>query len=327
MLYRVLPGTDLNVSRAALGTMPFGSQTDEATSLRMIDQAIDAGVTFIDTANVYSGGRSEEIVGKAIRGRRDELVLATKVRNAMGEGPDDVGLSRTAIGRALDESLRRLGVDHVDLYYLHQPDYDVAIEETLEALDEAVRAGKVRYPASSNYAAWQVVEMLAIADRKGYRRAAVNQSMYNLLARGLDPEFLPMAKRMDVATVVYNPLAGGLLTGKQSREAPIAGSRFDGATHRLGDQYLSRYWYDSLFDAVEELRALAARCDRSLVALALGWILHHTPIDCIILGASRPEQLTENLAALDTGPLPDEVVAACDALWQSLRGVTPPYNR
>jgi aryl-alcohol dehydrogenase-like predicted oxidoreductase len=325
--YRDLEGTDLTVSRAALGTMPFGSQTDEETSLRMIEQAIEGGVNFIDTANVYSAGRSEEIVGKAIRSRRDEIVLATKVRNPMGEDPELTGLSRKAIRRALDDSLRRLGVSHVDLYYLHQPDYEVAIEESLEAMDEAVRAGKVRYPASSNYAAWQVVEMFSIAGREGYLPARLTQPMYNLLARSLEAEYLPMAERMGVSTIVYNPLAGGLLTGKQSRETPLPGSRFDRSTHRLGDQYLDRYWYEAIFDAVEELRSLAERCGRSLIALALGWLLHHTPADCVILGASRPEQLAENLAALDAGKLPADALEACDAVWRSLHGVTPAYNR
>lgn len=323
----MLAQTELSVSRACLGTMPFGSQTDDETSLRMIDQALDAGIDFIDTANVYSAGRSEELVGKALRGRRDRVVLATKVRSRMGDGPDEGGLSPVAIRRALDDSLRRLETDYVDVYYLHAPDYDVPIEESLGAVDEAVRAGKVRYPASSNYSAWQVCELQWIAERKGFRPATVTQPMYNLLARGIEQEYLPMAVRLGVSTVVYNPLAGGLLTGKHTPDAPLPGSRFDRGGHRLGQTYVDRYWHAADFDAVAALSSIADEAGRSLVELALAWLLHHTPVDCVILGASKPEQLDENLRALESGPLPADVVDRCDAVWRALRGVVPQYNR
>jgi aryl-alcohol dehydrogenase-like predicted oxidoreductase len=324
---RPLAHTDLVVSRLCLGTMPFGSQTDDATSLRMIDAALEAGVTFVDTANVYSAGRSEELVGKALRGRRDRVVLATKVANRMGDGPDEAGLSRAAIRRGLDDSLRRLDTDYVDVYYLHHPDYDVPTEETLEALDEAVRQGKVRYPATSNYAAWQVVEMLAIAEREGYAPARITQPLYNLIARGLEQEYMPMAARLGVSTIVYNPLAGGLLTGKQRRGEPLDGTRFDRERHRLGATYLDRYWHDETFDAVDALGAIAREAGLSLVELAFAWLLHHTSVDCVILGASRPDQLEQNLAAAENGPLPPDVVAECDRVWHRLRGVAPQYNR
>jgi aryl-alcohol dehydrogenase-like predicted oxidoreductase len=307
--------------------MPFGTQTDEATALRMIETAIDAGVDFIDTANVYGAGRAESIVGKALRGRRDQVVVATKVHDKMGEGPDEQGLSRAAIHRALDDSLKRLGMDYVDVYYLHAPDYGVPIEESLEAMDEAVRAGKVRYPATSNFSSWQVCETLWVSERNGYRPPTITQPMYNLLARGLEQEYLPMAERFGVSTVVYNPLAGGLLTGKQRRDAPVAGSRFDQDTNRLGSQYRKRYWSDAGFDAVELLSGVARDCGRSLGSLSLGWLLHHTPVDCIILGASRPEQLEENLRALEAGPLPAVALEACDRAWRELRGAGPAYNR
>jgi aryl-alcohol dehydrogenase-like predicted oxidoreductase len=189
-------------------------------------------------------------------------------------------------------------------------------------MDRLVRAGKVRYPASSNYAAWQVTRMLCIAERQGYRPARVTQPMYNLLARGIEQEYLPMAKELGVATVVYNPLAGGLLTGKQSAQAPIHGSRFDN-----NEMYLNRYWHAEYFEAVERLRTVAREEGRSLVSLALGWLLHHTQSDCVILGASRMEQLEENLKAAKEAPLSPEALAGCDAVWASLRGVTPRYNR
>jgi aryl-alcohol dehydrogenase-like predicted oxidoreductase len=288
-----------------------------------VDRAIDGGVNFFDTANVYNKGLSETIVGKVLlKGRRDKIILASKVRGKMGDRPDESGLSRAAILKGIDDSLRRLGTDYLDLYYLHQPDSDVPIEESLAAMDEVVRAGKVRYPACSNYAAWQVTDMLHLAREHAYKPAVVTQPMYNLLARGLEPEYVPMAKRFGVSMVVYNPLAGGLLTGKQKREEPLPGTRFD-----KNQMYLSRYWYDAYFDAVQELVVVARDSGRSMVSLALNWLLHHTATDCIILGASRLEQLDENLKAMEAGPLTAETVAACDGIWSRLRGVTPQYNR
>jgi aryl-alcohol dehydrogenase-like predicted oxidoreductase len=317
-----LEHTALEVSRLAFGTMTFGGQADEATATALVERSLEAGINFFDTANIYNQGRAEELLGRALGARRKDVVLASKVRGRMGEAPDESGLSRAAIRRAVEDSLRRLGTDYLDLYYLHQPDYAVPIEETLGAMDELVREGKVRYPASSNYAAWQVVEMLHIAGTHGYQPAVVTQPMYNLLARGIEQEYLPMAKHYGVSTIVYNPLAGGLLTGKQNRTSPLAGTRFD--NNRM---YLDRYWYDALFDAVEELRAVARRAGRSMISLSFNWLLHHTAADGVILGASRLEQLEENLQAIGQGALSGDTVEACDAVWERLRGVTPQYNR
>jgi len=319
---RTLKNTDLTVSRACFGTMTFGSQVDEATAGRIIDLCMDRGVNFFDTANVYNKGLSETIVGKALKGRRQKIILASKVRGKMGEGTDESGLSKRAMLRAIDESLQRLQTDYLDLYYLHLPDYAVPIEESLEAMEQLVRQGKVRYPASSNYSGWQVCRMLWLAEKSSYKPAWITQPMYNLLARGIEQEYLPMTREFGVSTVVYNPLAGGMLTGKQKRGAPIAGTRFDN-----NQMYLSRYWYDAYFDAVEEILAIARGAGRSPVSFALNWLLHHTTIDCVILGASRIEQLEENLKAMEDGALPAESVAACDAVWAKLRGVTPQYNR
>jgi 1-deoxyxylulose-5-phosphate synthase len=317
-----LKHTDLTVSRVCFGTMTFGGQADAAESARMIDTCLDSGVNFIDTANVYTDGASERILGGILKGRRDRVILASKVRGKTGDAPDQVGLSRPAMLRAIDESLQRLQTDHLDLYYLHQPDYATPIEETLATMDEIVKSGKVRYPAVSNYAAWQVVQMLCIADKKHYQPAYLSQPMYNLIARGLDQEYLPMCKEMGMSTIVYNPLAGGLLTGKQKRDAPITGSRFDN-----NKMYLDRYWHDQDFQAVERIREIAQAAGRSMVSLALNWILHHTPVDCVILGASRDAQLRENLKTLDDGPLSSDTIAACDEVWKHLRGITPQYNR
>jgi aryl-alcohol dehydrogenase-like predicted oxidoreductase len=204
--------------------MTFGKQSDQALSTRMVDRLMEHGINFFDTANMYSTGVAETILGNALKGRRDQVVLASKVKFKMGDGPDEEGLSRSAILKAIDLSLSRLKTDYLDLYYLHAPDWNTPIEETLEAVDRLVRAGKVRYPAVSNYAAWQVVEMHWISQRKGYQAPHVSQVMYNLLARGIEQEYQAMCKRLEVATVVYNPLAGGLLTGKHHHERPIPGS-------------------------------------------------------------------------------------------------------
>jgi aryl-alcohol dehydrogenase-like predicted oxidoreductase len=320
---RTLPHTDLKVSRVCFGTMTFGPQTDEPAARRIVDACLDRGVNFFDTANMYSLGVAETITGNVLKGRRDKVVLASKVRMKMGDGPADQGLSRAAIDKAIEHTLRRLQTDYLDLYYLHAPDYAAPIEETLETMDRLVRAGKVRYPACSNYAGWQVVEMLWISERQGYKAPYVSQPMYNLLARGIEQEYLPMCKRFGVSTVVYNPLAGGMLTGKQQRERPLPGTRFD--NNKL---YLDRYWHPAYFDAVDELGRVAEKAGRSLVDLSLNWLLHHTAADCVILGASKMEHLEQNLAAVDGGgPLPEDMLAACDQVWENLRGITPKYNR
>jgi aryl-alcohol dehydrogenase-like predicted oxidoreductase len=319
---RTLQHTDLTVSRACFGTMTFGSQVDQAGAERIVNRCLDAGINFFDTANVYNKGASEVLLGNLLKGRRNRVVLASKVRGKMGEARDESGLSRAAILKAIDESLRRLQTDYLDLYYLHMPDYGVPIEESLETLDALVRAGKVRYPASSNYAAWQITQMLCIARQRGYKPAAITQPMYNLVARGIEQEYVPMCREFGVSTVVYNPLAGGLLTGKQKQDAPLPGTRFD-----KNQLYLDRYWHAAYFAAVDELRRIAAAAGRSMISLALNWLLHHTAADCIILGASSIEQLGQNIEAMNEGPLTAGTVAACDQVWTNLRGVTPRYNR
>jgi aryl-alcohol dehydrogenase-like predicted oxidoreductase len=234
-------------------------------------------------------------------------------------------LSRAAILHAIDRSLERLRTDYLDIYYLHQPDYSVPIEETLETMDSLVRAGKVRHLATSNYAAWQICRIHAICEKNGWAAPYVSQPMYNLVARGIEGEYLPMCAELGVSTVVYNPLAGGLLTGKHKRDGSVAGTRFD--LPQLGRMYLDRYWHPMQFEAVEKLRAAAMASGRTLVSLALNWLLHHTATDCVILGASRIEQLRENLATLADGPLPADLLAECDRVWEQLRGVSPKYNR
>jgi aryl-alcohol dehydrogenase-like predicted oxidoreductase len=322
MQQRNLGQTALTVSPITLGTMTFGAQTDEATARSMIDLCLDRGVNFIDTANVYNAGKTEEILGRILAGRRDRFVLASKVGIKNDQLPDEAGLSRAAIVKGIENSLRRLKTDYVDLYYLHQPDYTVPLEESLAAMDELVRAGKVRFVGVSNYAAWQVCRILWLAETNDWQPVQVVQPMYNLLARGIEQELLPMCRDFRLAVVPYNPLAGGLLTGKHTAAAPLSGTRFD-----LLPFYRDRYWHQANFEAVRELSKIAAGAGRSLVRLALGWLLQQGAVTSIIVGASRLEQLRENLAALDDGPLSAETLTACDEVWRALRGVTPTYNR
>jgi aryl-alcohol dehydrogenase-like predicted oxidoreductase len=320
---RKLGQTSFHVSRIALGTMTFGKQVDEATASSMIDVCLDHGVNFIDTANVYNAGASESILGQILGGRREKVTLATKVGIRVGDQPSDVGLSKEAIQRQIEESLRRLRTDCVDLYYLHQPDATTALEETLDAMDRLVRAGKIRTVGASNYSAWQVCRMRWIADKNNQLPVSVAQPMYNLLARNIEPEFLPMCRTLGVATVVYNPLAGGLLTGKyRANQDPASGTRFDGNA-----VYRDRYWRPENFEAVRRLQRVAASEDRSLISVALNWLLHHSAIDCVILGASSLEQLKVNVAAAEEGPLSESLVSACQDVWPLVRPISPIYHR
>jgi aryl-alcohol dehydrogenase-like predicted oxidoreductase len=317
---RPLGKTGLTVPRVCFGTMTFGSQVDQTAASGIVDSLLDRGLNFLDTANVYNQGESERIVGKCIAGRRDKVILASKVRGKMNEGYE--GLSRNAIVRAVEDSLNRLATDYLDLYYLHQPDYAVPLDESLEAVESLVKSGKVRFPALSNYSSWQVTEAQWIAAARGFVPATVTQPMYNLIARGIEQEFLPMCRYFEIFTCIYNPLAGGLLTGKQQSAAPVPGSRFD--SNRM---YLDRYWHPAYFEAVEALAAAATAHGRSLVSVALCWLYYHSAADCLILGASRQEQLEQNLAALGEGPLPESLISTCDTVWSRLRGITPKYNR
>ena len=305
-----------------MGTMTFGSQTDTDAAAAMVDLCFERGVDFFDTANVYNQGRSEEILGEVLGDRRPEIVLASKVCNPMGDPVEYRGLSRDAIRRGIDDSLRRLGTDYLDIYYLHLPDYDAPIEESLATLEELRVEGLIRYPATSNYSAWQMAEMFSICEREGWAKPWIAQPMYNLAARGIEQEYLAFTARYGISNVVYNPLAGGLLTGKQPSGAPLPGTRFDG--NRM---YLDRFWHDEYFHAVAEVETIARDAGLTPVRLALGWLRAREDADCIILGASRIEHLEENLAAFDAPPPGDDVLAACDGVWARLRGPTPAYNR
>ncbi len=325
MQYATPPGTDLAVPRLVLGTMTFGAQVDRDTAAAMVARCRDAGVTMFDTANSYNAGASEEILGEVVAPFRDEVLLSSKVFNRTGDGPDDAGLRPAAVRKALDATLRRLGTDHLDLYYLHAPDWRTPIEETLEAMAGAVAAGKVRWVGMSNYAAWQIAEARCLAQAHGWPPVSVSQPLYNLLARRVEDEYASFSARAGLHDIVYNPLAGGLLSGKHRRDAaPAPGTRF---AAELGPMYRDRYWNEAQFAAVEALGRVAAEAGLTLVQLAFRWLLGRPLTGSVLVGASRLEQLEANLAAADGPPLGDDVLRACDDVWMTLRGAAPAYNR
>ena len=323
MKYHILTGTGAEVSRLCMGTMTFGAQANEADSVQMVQQALDAGINFFDTANVYSKGASEIILGKALKGHRDGVVVATKLRNPMGERPrKDYGLSRWNIIHAVEASLKRLGMECVDILYFHQPDYATPLEESLSAADQLVRAGKVMYLGTSNHAAWQICKALWVSDRDRLVKPRVTQVVYSLLARGIEQELLPFCRDQGIGVTVYNPLAAGLLTGKHNRDVgPAQGSRL-----QLNPSYRQRYWQDANLDAVAELEEIAGLAGIKTVALAYRWLAAQKTVDSIVVGASRPEQLQENLSLWE-GDLGADTLEACDRVWAKLSGPSYPYNR
>jgi aryl-alcohol dehydrogenase-like predicted oxidoreductase len=318
-----LAATDLRVGPVMLGTMTFGAQTDAASATAMVERSRTAGVTLFDTSNNYTTGASEHILGGIVAPFRDEIQLATKVGGPLQDTPDELqGLRAPAIIRGVEDSLRRLQTDRIDLYYFHRPDHATPIEESLEAAVRLVDAGKVRYLATSNFAAWQVVEMLGLSHQHGWPSLQVAQQQYNLLSRRLDAEYAAAAERLSLSTIAYNPLAGGLLTGKHRFDAPPEPQgRFGKRTYR------DRYWSRPMFDAVAALEEIARDAGMSLLDLSFRWLLSRPMITGLVLGASTLEQLDANLAAID-GPAPDpETVERCDAVWEVLRGPAPDYNR
>lgn len=305
--------------------MTFGYQCDEATSFAILDRAVAGGIGMLDTADVYplggtyeTVGRTEEIIGRWMRERRnrDRLLVATKCAGAMGPGPNDVGLSRHHIIRACEESLRRLGTDVIDLYQVHAFDPRTPIEETMRALDDLVRAGKVRYIGCSNFTAWRLGQALAASARLGIARFDSLQPRYNLLYREVETEALPLCRAEGVGVIVYNPLAGGFLSGKYRKgDEPQEGTRFLLGT--AGRRYQQRYWQDAQFDAVDALRAVAEARGIALASMAIGWAINQPGVTAAIVGASRPEQLDAAFEATQLD-FDDSLRRACDAPWWSL---------
>ena len=323
MKYQTLTGTGATVSKICLGTMTFGGQVDEAESIRMVHRALDAGVNFVDTADAYTGGNSEIITGKALKGKRNGVVLASKVRNQVGQYElKDGGLSRWHIINGVEASLKRLGTDCLDIYYLHLPDYNTPLEESLAAFDLLVRQGKVIYVGMSNYAAWQTCQARWICDRRNFSPPVVTQHVYNLVTRGIEQELIPFCREVGMGLVVYNPLAAGLLTGKHSREkGPIDGTRL-----QTSKNYYGRYWSDSNLDALEELMEIAKQAGKTPVELAFQWLVAQDVVDSILIGFTRMEHLEQNLSAWE-GELDNDTLEACDQVWGKVKGDSFQYNR
>jgi aryl-alcohol dehydrogenase-like predicted oxidoreductase len=316
MEYRQLGRSGLRVSTLTLGTMTFGGRggfravgaTDVVAARRQVDLCLDAGVNLIDTADVYSGGLAEEITGEVITGRRDSLLVSTKVRMSMGGGPNDAGLSRQHIVAGCEASLRRLGTDHIDIYHVHEWDGQTRLEETLSALNSLVDAGKVRYLAASNYAGWQLMKALAVADAHGYERFAAQQIYYSLESRDAELELVPLSVDQGLGILIWSPLAGGLVSGKYRRNAsPSEGTRqLSGTWHEppVRDQ-------EKLYDTVDVLVDIAAAHSvsghrASPAQVALAWLLGRPAVTSLIIGARTDEQLSDNLGAADLALTADE---------------------
>jgi aryl-alcohol dehydrogenase-like predicted oxidoreductase len=279
--------------------MMFGGRTTPGDSYAIIDRALDAGINFLDTANVYSIGRSEEATGEALKrnGRRSQVVLATKVHGKMGEGVNDLGNSRRHIIEQCEASLRRLQTDWIDLYQIHRPDPNIPIDETLRALDDLVRSGKVRYLGTSTYAAWQLVESLWVSERLHLNRFTCEQPPYNLLDRRIERELLPMAQTYGFGIIPWSPLAGGLLTGTYDRnEPPPADTRFGAMASNPVQQ---RRWSERVFDVIDGLEPIAKDKGISLSQLSLAWCAQQPGVTSPIIGPRTMEQLEDNLAAAE----------------------------
>src|ERR1700677_2178396 len=316
--------TGLQVSRLCLGTMTFGLQSDESTAVAILDRAAEGGIDFLDSSDAYplggdlsTRGITEEILGRWLRGKRDRFIVATKCFAPTGPAPFDGGNSRKHIMAAVDASLRRLQTDYIDLYQLHGYDRATPIDETLGALDDLVHAGKVRYTGCSNFLTYQLVRAVGRTETLGLTRLDSVQPRYNLLFRQIEREMLPFCHEDGVGVIPYNPIAGGLLSGKHSRTAP----RPEGTRFTLGNaaqNYQDRYWHDREFDTVDALRKLAGQAGVSLVTLSVAWVLANQAITAPIIGASRPEQLDASLAAAQF-TLDNDLKAQLDDLTHEYR--------
>lgn len=311
MDYRTLGSSGCVVSTYCLGTMTFGAETDEDGSREQLDHFVEAGGTLVDTANVYAGGRSEEIVGRWLADRpadvRDRVVLATKARFPVGSDGNDAGLSRRHLTRALDDSLRRMGVDSVDLYQTHAWDPITPIEETMRFFDDAVTAGKIRYVGLSNFTGWQVQKAVDVAAFRGWSRPVTLQPQYNLLAREIEWEIVPACLEEGLGLLPWSPLGGGWLTGKYTRDtAPSGATRLGENPQRGVEAYDRRVGHDRTWVVVQALQTVAEERGATMAEVALAWLHDRPAVTSVILGARTTEQLEANLAAARLHLSPDE---------------------
>jgi aryl-alcohol dehydrogenase (NADP+) len=316
--------TGLQVSRLCLGTMTFGLQCDEETAVAILDRAAEGGIDFLDTSDAYplggdlsTRGVTEEILGRWLQGKRDRFIVATKCFAPTGPAPFDAGNSRKHILAAVDASLRRLQTDYIDLYQLHGYDQATPVDETLGALDDLVHQGKVRYTGCSNFLTYQLVRAIGRSETLRLARFDSVQPRYNLLFRQIEREMLPFCREEGVGVIPYNPIAGGLLSGKHSRTAPPPeGTRF--TLGNAAGNYQDRYWHDREFDTVDALRELAGQAGVNLVTLSVAWVLANEAVTAPIIGASRPGQLDSSLAAAEL-VLDDDLKARLDDLTHEYR--------
>lgn len=313
------------VARIALGTMTFGDTVDADHAAAIVETALDLGVNVFDTANGYAAGRSEIILGQLLAGRRDDVQIATKVGIYPGDAAGHALLSREGITRSLEASLARLRTDHVDVLYLHQPDRSVPLTDTIAAVGQLIARGLICGFGVSNYAAWQIADILTICDHLGVSRPVVAQQLYNLIARRVEDEYLEFARAHDLPTMVYNPLAGGLLTHRHTTATLPATGRYGSSA--LAPLYRDRYWNAATRDAVTAIAELAADHAMSPAELAIRWCLSKPGVASVLLGVSQPEHVHVNVRAVQAGPLPADVVDACDTLTTPLHGTMPSYNR
>lgn len=298
MKYRQLGKSGLRVSELCLGTMTFGTSTEEKEALRIVDHFIDVGGNFIDTANIYGSGKSEIIIGKILKKCRDKIVLATKVRAAMGPGPNDYGLSRKHIFHQIENSLRRLQSDYIDLYQIHVWDYSTPIEETLGVLNDLVHQGKVRYLGISNFAAWQIMKATSIIEKYSFEKIVSLQAQYNLLIRDIEREIVPACIDVGIGIIPWSPLAGGFLTGKYKKEGKIPNNaRF--ASRAWKDVYKERYEHPEKFKVVEIVQTIAHFHNVTASEVALKWLLKQPGIVSVDFGARKYDHLKNNLHAID----------------------------
>ena len=322
MEYVNLPCTSVKVSRMCLGTMMFGGQTNEADSLAIVDYAYDQGINFFDTASSYEKGAGERILGKGLKGRRDKVIVATKIAHAVSEELNAIGLSRRHIIATTEKSLKNLDTDYIDMVYMHQPDNDTEIEETLDTFTSLIRAGKIRYLGVSNFAAWQIADMLALCEKRGYIRPIISQSPYSLLFRDVERELLPCLKAHKMGMIVYNPIAAGLLSGKYKTKELLENTRF--ANRKL---YYDRYWNDKNFSGVGKLSAIADKHGIPLLELALRWCIHQNGVSMVISGVSKMDQFKQNIPIFEKPALDAEILNACNQVWDDMESRTFSYNR
>ena len=323
MEYRRLGASGLNVPLISLGAATFGGtseffrawgSTDVATARRMIDVCLDAGVTMFDTADVYSNGASEEVLGEALKGRRDKVLISTKATFRFGSGPNDVGSSRFHLLKSCDEALKRLQTDHIDIFQLHGFDAMTPPEETLATLDQLVRAGKIRYVGVSNFSGWHLMKSLAVADRYGYPRYVANQTYYSLVGRHYEWELMPLGLDQGVGALIWSPLGWGRLTGKIRRGQPLPQTSRLHTTADKGPPVDN----ERLFRVVDALEDVAKDTGKSVPQIALNWLFHRPTVSSVIIGARDEKQLKDNLGAIGWSLTPEQI-AKLDAASETMK--------